>query len=67
MDTPTRVRGVAGIPPTGENNENNKSPFWTFSVQFKQQAPLTTGGNCEVEVDLVFLLGRTKTAAGFVE
>ncbi|KAF8459316.1 hypothetical protein BGX38DRAFT_1264258 [Terfezia claveryi] len=67
MDTPTRVRGVSGTPPTGENSDNNKSPFWKFNVRYKQQAPFTTGDSCEVDVDLVFLLGRTQAIAGFVE
>ncbi|RPB29644.1 hypothetical protein L211DRAFT_832352 [Terfezia boudieri ATCC MYA-4762] len=67
MDTPTRVRGVSGTPPTGEINDSDKSHFWTFSLQYKQQAPFTTGDNCEVDVNMVFLLGRTKALAGFLE
>lgn len=67
MDSPTRVRGVQGTPPTGSNTDDNKSPFWTFSVPYTRQASFTTGDNCEVNVDLVFLLGKTQSVAAFYE
>ncbi|RPB29647.1 hypothetical protein L211DRAFT_832356 [Terfezia boudieri ATCC MYA-4762] len=67
MDIPTRVRGVSGTPPAGGINDKDKLKFWSFSLQYKQQASFTTVDNCEVDVGLMFLLGRTQAIAGFVE
>ncbi|KAF8422733.1 hypothetical protein EV426DRAFT_670262 [Tirmania nivea] len=64
MDTPTRVRGIVGIPPTSNKTESGKSQFWEFIVNYKQQASFTTGDNCEVEVSLTFFLGKIKAVVG---
>jgi len=66
MDSPARVRGVRGDPPTGTEVKDGKSPFWTFTVNYEQHNGSFTS-DCDVNVELIFLLGKSKSGGAFLE
>ena len=63
----TNVKGVPGIPPTGDDTDRGESPLWTFIVpDYLVVSPAVPFG-CEVQVTLKFLLSNTKVAYGWIE
>ncbi|KAI5807582.1 hypothetical protein DFH27DRAFT_326495 [Peziza echinospora] len=58
---PVVVSGLSGSPPTGFDTTGGATPFWGFKIVYKQ----TVQRNCVVDIDLNFILGRTKSIFGW--